>query len=51
MQNELLNKKLNEMMQDDRFYANNQDLHLECFTKFLVRMYEKYAEKLDIDYN
>lgn len=51
MQNELLNKKLDEMMQDDNFNTDSQDLHLERFTRFLVSMYEKYAEKLNIIYD
>lgn len=46
-----LEKKLDEMMQDDKFNADSQDLHLERFTRFLVAMYEKYAEKIDIIYD
>ncbi|WP_455533543.1 hypothetical protein [Roseburia inulinivorans] len=46
-----LEKKLDEMMQDDNFNTDSQDLQLERFTRFLVSMYEKYAEKLNIIYD
>ena len=46
-----LEKKLEEMMQDDNFNTDSQDLQLERFTRFLVSMYEKYAEKLNIIYD
>ena len=46
-----LEKKLDEMMQDDNFITDSQDLQLERFTRFLVSMYEKYAEKLNIIYD
>ncbi len=46
-----LDKKLDEMMQDDEFNVDSQELHLERFARFLVAMYEKYAEKIDINYD
>lgn len=46
-----LEKKLDEMMQDDNFITDSQDLQLERFTRFLISMYEKYAEKLNIIYD
>lgn len=38
-------------MQDDEFNVDSQELHLERFARFLVAMYEKYAEKIDINYD